>query len=132
MSIPDPHTFYTERIPDQSIRILDEHPKVGTVLYPGLSSHPGHALQKSQAQGFGALITFDLGSYERPALFKALAAGGPVDEDEMRRTFNLGVGLIAIVDAGEAERAISTLNEAGEVAWRLGDIRERSDAAIVF
>ena len=43
---------------------LDRHPKVHKVLYPGLPSHPGHDLQKRQASGFGALITFDLGSYE--------------------------------------------------------------------
>ena len=42
---------------------LDQHPKVKKVLYPGLVSHPGHALQKQQASGFGALITFDLGTY---------------------------------------------------------------------
>jgi len=42
---------------------LDHHDKVQRVLYPGLPSHPGHELQKSQAAGFGALITFDLGSY---------------------------------------------------------------------
>ena len=44
---------------------LDQNPKVHKVLYPGLSSHPGHELQKRQASGFGALITFDLGTYER-------------------------------------------------------------------
>jgi cystathionine beta-lyase/cystathionine gamma-synthase len=43
---------------------LEQHPKVGRVLYPGLPSHPGHELQKRQATGFGALITFDLGTYE--------------------------------------------------------------------
>ena len=43
---------------------LDRHKKVERVLYPGLANHPGHELQKSQATGFGALITFDLGSYE--------------------------------------------------------------------
>jgi len=41
---------------------LDGHAKVKSVLYPGLERHPGHALQKSQASGFGAMITFDLGS----------------------------------------------------------------------
>jgi cystathionine beta-lyase/cystathionine gamma-synthase len=43
---------------------LAGHPKVVSVLYPGLPDHPGHQLQKRQADGFGALITFDLGSYE--------------------------------------------------------------------
>ena len=32
-------------------------------------SHPGHELQKAQASGFGALITFDLGSYDRAKTF---------------------------------------------------------------
>jgi cystathionine beta-lyase/cystathionine gamma-synthase len=44
-------------------RFLSEHPKVRRVLYPGLESHPGHELQKRQASGFGAMITFDVGGY---------------------------------------------------------------------
>lgn len=41
---------------------LAEHPKVRSLLYPGLPSHPGYQVQKRQATGFGALITFDVGS----------------------------------------------------------------------
>jgi cystathionine beta-lyase/cystathionine gamma-synthase len=48
---------------------LDEHPKVTHVLYPGLESHPQHALAKEQARGFGALISFDLGSYANAKIF---------------------------------------------------------------
>lgn len=44
--------------------MLKDHPKVRGVLYPGLPSHPGHAVQKRQATGFGALITFDVGDYD--------------------------------------------------------------------
>jgi cystathionine gamma-lyase/cystathionine beta-lyase/cystathionine gamma-lyase/homocysteine desulfhydrase len=43
---------------------LAGHPKVRRVLYPGLPDHPGHELHASQASGFGALITFDLGGYD--------------------------------------------------------------------
>jgi len=43
--------------------LLAAHPKVRRLLYPGLPGHPGHAIQKRQATGFGALITFDLGSF---------------------------------------------------------------------
>jgi len=43
--------------------LLDAHPKVTRVLWPGLPSHPGHELQRRQASGFGALLTFDVGSY---------------------------------------------------------------------
>jgi cystathionine beta-lyase/cystathionine gamma-synthase len=49
--------------------LLARHPKVRRVLYPGLADHPGHAVQKRQASGFGALITFDLGSFEAAKRF---------------------------------------------------------------
>lgn len=41
-------------------RWLSEHPKVEGVLYPGLESHPQHALAKDQMDGFGAIVTFTL------------------------------------------------------------------------
>jgi len=43
---------------------LADHPKVQSVLYPGLPDHPGFAIQQRQARGFGAMISFDLGSYD--------------------------------------------------------------------
>jgi len=50
-------------------KLLDEHPKVERVLYPGLASHPGHEIQTRQATGFGALIAFELGSYDKAKAF---------------------------------------------------------------
>ena len=43
---------------------LSNHPKVTTVHYPGLASHPQHELAKRQMSGFGALISFETGSLE--------------------------------------------------------------------
>ena len=43
---------------------LADHPKVQKVLYPGLPTHPGHAIQQKQARGFGAMISFDVGDYD--------------------------------------------------------------------
>jgi cystathionine beta-lyase/cystathionine gamma-synthase len=43
---------------------LASHPKVTQVHYPGLTSHPQHALAKKQMRGFGGLISFALGSLE--------------------------------------------------------------------
>jgi cystathionine gamma-lyase len=37
---------------------LEKHPKVSKVIYPGLESHPQHALAKEQMTGFGGMITF--------------------------------------------------------------------------
>ncbi|WP_438854579.1 cystathionine gamma-synthase [Agromyces sp. M3QZ16-3] len=41
-------------------RRLDEHPAVARVLYPGLESHPGHALAARQMSGFGGMVSIDL------------------------------------------------------------------------
>jgi cystathionine gamma-lyase/cystathionine beta-lyase/cystathionine gamma-lyase/homocysteine desulfhydrase len=41
---------------------LAKHKKVGKVLYPGLPDHPQHELAKRQMSGFGAMITFEMGS----------------------------------------------------------------------
>ena len=43
---------------------LAGHPKVRAVHYPGLPSHPQHALAKCQMRGFGGLISFELGSLD--------------------------------------------------------------------
>jgi len=47
----------------QVVAMLVQHPAVKAVLYPGLPDHPGHEIQKRQATGFGATLTFDVGSY---------------------------------------------------------------------
>jgi cystathionine beta-lyase/cystathionine gamma-synthase len=43
---------------------LDGHPKVESVIYPGLPSHPQHALARRQMRGFGGMVSFDVGSFE--------------------------------------------------------------------
>jgi cystathionine beta-lyase/cystathionine gamma-synthase len=48
-------------------RFLAGHKKVRKVYYPGLPDHPHHALAKKQMRGFGAMISFELGSYEAAA-----------------------------------------------------------------
>jgi cystathionine beta-lyase/cystathionine gamma-synthase len=45
-------------------QFLEAHPKVRRVYYPGLASHPQHALASSQMRGFGGMLAFDLGSLE--------------------------------------------------------------------
>src|SRR5690606_20390666 len=39
---------------------LDRHPAVTAVHYPGLASHPGHAIARGQQSGFGAMLSFEL------------------------------------------------------------------------
>jgi cystathionine beta-lyase/cystathionine gamma-synthase len=47
---------------------LERDARVSSVFYPGLASHPDHAVARGQMRGFGGMVTFDLGgSYERAA-----------------------------------------------------------------
>jgi cystathionine gamma-lyase/cystathionine beta-lyase/cystathionine gamma-lyase/homocysteine desulfhydrase len=48
---------------------LERHPKVTRVHYPGLPSHPQHELARRQMRGFGGVISFELGSFERARTF---------------------------------------------------------------
>jgi phosphoribosylformylglycinamidine cyclo-ligase len=66
-----------------------------------------------------------------PAIFQLIAAGGPVHLDEMRRTFNLGIGMVAVVAADAAERALELLAAAEEDAWQLGHLAGASGPAVV-
>jgi cystathionine beta-lyase len=51
---------------------LNAHPKVGVVYYPGLESHPSHAIAKTQMKGFGGMVSFRLKDQSRAATFKFL------------------------------------------------------------
>lgn len=87
----------------------------------------GGNLPRVLPEGLGARL--DLASYERPPIFNVIAKGGPVDEDEMRRTFNLGVGLAVVIAKEAVDGAIAALQTAGETAWRLGEIIHVGDVA---
>jgi phosphoribosylformylglycinamidine cyclo-ligase len=59
---------------------------------------------------------------EIPPLFQVIARGGPVEHDEMLRTFNMGIGLVVVVDDKDADKARRTLTSQGEVVHDLGAI----------
>ncbi len=63
-------------------------------------------------KGMGAVV--DLASWQVPPLFEHLQALGNVDQDEMLRTFNMGIGLIAVIPAEKIKKAKAILNRANE------------------
>ena len=64
----------------------------------------------------------DTGSWRQGPVFDWIQATGRIDTDEMRRTFNCGIGMIVVVDTAEADMAVELLSGAGESAWRLGAV----------
>jgi phosphoribosylformylglycinamidine cyclo-ligase len=67
-------------------------------------------------------VEIDPNTWERAGIFDLVGRLGEVPEHEMRRTFNLGLGLVAIVPSSSAERAVHVLREAGERAWVIGQV----------
>ena len=61
------------------------------------------------------------GSWPEPAIYGPLRDCG-IEEAELRRTFNLGIGMVVIVEGGAAEAVSKTLQEAGEVVHEIGSI----------
>ncbi|GGI91748.1 phosphoribosylformylglycinamidine cyclo-ligase [Halopseudomonas pertucinogena] len=72
----------------------------------------------------GASASIDLASWQRPAVFDWLQEQGNVDETEMHRVLNCGVGMVICVGADQAERAMNVLQQAGEQPWVIGSIEQ--------
>lgn len=71
-------------------------------------------------EGLGARI--DLDAWDRPEVFDWLQAEGGVEEAEMLRTFNCGVGMIAVVAADRAAALAALLEEMGETVHAIGQV----------
>jgi cystathionine gamma-lyase len=111
---------------------LERHPKVRRVIYPGLASHPQHALAKRQMRGFGGMISMELGGgldeakrfLERCRLFALAESLGGVESliehpalmthgsvpPEVRATLGIGDSLVRLsVGIEEADDLIADL-----------------------
>jgi phosphoribosylformylglycinamidine cyclo-ligase len=71
-------------------------------------------------KGLGAVI--ETGSWETPAIFEHLQALGNVEQAEMLRTFNMGIGLIAAIPTEKFKRTRSMLDRAGEKFHVIGRV----------
>ena len=76
----------------------------------------------------GAQAIVNEGSWEWPELFKLLQREGGVEQFEMYRTFNCGVGMVLVVDANDAEQTVELLNGLGEKAWAMGSIIDNAES----
>jgi phosphoribosylformylglycinamidine cyclo-ligase len=70
----------------------------------------------------GLAAAIDTGSWQVPPLFQMLRNIGDIPEDDWRRTFNLGVGMIFVVGKDQVDAAERALKRAGEKAWVIGEI----------
>ena len=71
------------------------------------------------------------GSWPAPPIFGWLEKQGRIAVEEMYRVFNMGIGMVAVMDPGQAERAIEKLKRLGEPAFVIGKI-VKGDKKVVY
>jgi phosphoribosylformylglycinamidine cyclo-ligase len=89
----------------------------------GLVENPARMLPS----GAKLKLQIKVGSWPVPPVMQALARGGNVSEHEMRRTFNLGIGMVVCVSAAEAPEARRLLEEEGEQVFDIGQVVSSGD-----
>jgi phosphoribosylformylglycinamidine cyclo-ligase len=79
----------------------------------------------------GLEVVLRRGSWARDPVFDWLAAAGKISAPEMYRTFNCGLGMVAVVAAGDADDAVATLRALGETVSVIGSL-ERGARGVVI
>ena len=73
----------------------------------------------------GLAAAINTSSWEVPPLFQMLRSIGSLAEDDWRRTFNLGAGMIFVVPKAKIDAAGRTLKRAGEAPWVIGEVKRQ-------
>lgn len=81
-------------------------------------------------EGLGVRV--ERGSWTRPPVFDWLAEQGGLDEREMLRTFNCGIGLVAVVPSDDVEAARRSLEADGLESWTIGEVVEGEGQRVRF
>lgn len=79
----------------------------------------------------GITAKINKNSYEVPAIFKLLQAEGNIPEHDMYNTFNMGIGMMLVVDRADAEKAVEILNANGETAYVIGETVAGDEGVII-
>ncbi|MFW5989022.1 MAG: phosphoribosylformylglycinamidine cyclo-ligase, partial [Desulfosudaceae bacterium] len=90
----------------------------------GLAHITGGGLAENLARilPHGCVADIAKGSWEVPPIFSFLQQGGQVTDEEMNRTFNNGIGLVAVVPGDQARDAVEKIRALGETPFLIGEI----------
>lgn len=100
------------------MKVLAEYPVLGLahITGGGLVENVPRILP----DGLAAVI--DRAAWPVPAVFDLVRRAGNVSEREMYRTFNMGIGMVLVVRAGDADGVVRLLKESGETPFLIGEI----------
>jgi len=72
------------------------------------------------------------GSWAVPPIFRKIQRAGDIDEREMYRTLNMGIGMALVVSARDADRTVALFARRGFKAWTIGEVvRGRREVTLV-
>ena len=73
----------------------------------------------------------DASTWEIPVVFSVLESAGKVPRDEMLRVFNMGVGMVVIAPAAEADAIVGSARVAGIVGWVMGEVKGGTGEVVI-
>ena len=140
-----------ERAADKAPATLDGKPFKAALMEPtrlyvksvlaALAAHPIKALAHITGGGLleniprvlpqGCAAHLQKGSWPQTELFAWLQATAGINDLEMNRTFNNGIGMVLVLAAAHADACAQTLRQAGETVYRIGVIADKGDGAAV-
>ena len=80
----------------------------------------------------GLAAEIHLNSWHAPEVFHWLFDTGNIEQEEMLRTFNCGIGMVMVVDKAQSEQVIATLSASGEKVFTLGSLISRTAQPVVY
>jgi len=98
---------------------LLEREKIHALAHITGGGLPGN-LPRVLPRGLGATVR--RGSWEVPPLFRLIEAGGGVSEEEMFRTFNMGIGMVALIGQKDLHHVEHSLERRGETSFVIGSV----------
>jgi phosphoribosylformylglycinamidine cyclo-ligase len=115
------------------VALLAVHRSYLHVVTPILQRFPVHGLSHITGGGIvgntirvlprGRKLSIDWEAWKRPPIFDLIQRIGEVPEDDMRRTFNLGIGLVMVVAPRAADTILAMLKRKKERAFIIGEVR---------
>ena len=85
-------------------------------------------LARSLPDGMGVRV--HRGAWKRPPVFGVVQAASGLDDEEMFRTFNMGIGFALVVTEADAPAVAAALTDAGERVYEIGEVTEGEDGVV--
>jgi phosphoribosylformylglycinamidine cyclo-ligase len=133
LGVDDPYPGSDESVGDVLLR---PHRSYRQALLPLIRSGTVHALAHITGGGIPENLDrvlpasvdaiVECSSWTVPPEFTAVQEHGSVESQEMFLTFNMGVGMVVVTDAPDADNTVESLNTAGEQAWIIGSLEPGS------